>query len=166
MRHIFNSSPLAALAMSAAALNAQMALLDAQNQYSDAQALVATAVSTNVIDHGSDRDLGIGEALAVQVSIDVTQVGGGTFQVTLQTDSVVGFGSAVTVAQTGAIAAASIVAGFRIILNMPADKTMNRFSRLNYTLVTMTAVTVTSFLLPLRDVQAENVFAGGFTLLA
>lgn len=165
MKHNFRDPTLARMAAVAKKWDAQMGLLDAQNQYSDAQALVATAVSTNVIDHGSDRDLGIGEPLVVQVTIDVTSVGGGTLQVTLQSDTVVGFGTAVTVAQTGAIAAAAVIAGARILLAMPADKTMARFSRLNYTMVTMTNVTVTSLLIPLRSVQAENVFASGFAVL-
>ena len=47
--------------------------LDGQNLYSDAQALTATAASTNLIDHGSDRDLGIGEPLVAVIVVDVSQ---------------------------------------------------------------------------------------------
>lgn len=165
MRHNFHNPALARLAVLAAKHKVEMGILDAHNQYSDAQALVATAVSTNVIDHGSDRDLGIGEPLVVQVTVDVSAVTAGTLTVTLQTDSVVGFGGATTVAQSGAIAQATLVAGYRLVLGVPADKSMNRFSRLNYTIATITAVTVTSVLIPLKFVQAENVFPGAFTVL-
>jgi hypothetical protein len=41
-------------------------LLDNQLMFSDAQALIATAVSTNVIDMGVSRDLGAGEPFWVQ----------------------------------------------------------------------------------------------------
>lgn len=165
MKHNFRDPSLARMAVLAKKWDAQMGLLDAQNQYSDAQALVATAVSTNVIDHGSDRDLGIGEPLVVQMNVDVLAVTAGTLTVTLQTDTVVGFGSAVTVAQSGAIPTATLVAGYRLILGLPADKTMARFSRINYTIVTITTITVTTLLIPLRGVQAENTFASGFTVL-
>lgn len=37
--------------------------VDAQNQYSNAQAVTASAASTNLIDHGQARDLGTGEVL-------------------------------------------------------------------------------------------------------
>ena len=40
---------------------------DAQNLFSDAQALTVTADSTNVIDLGVDRNVGQGEPLAVVI---------------------------------------------------------------------------------------------------
>lgn len=137
-------------------------ILDQQNQYSDAQALTATAVSTNVIDHGSDRDLGIGEPLAVLISVDVALAGTSpTFQATLQTDSVVGFGSAVTVSSTQSFSALAI--GTRVVIPVPPDTSMNRYSRLNYTLGgTTPTITVTAEMIPYRFLQAENVFSTGF----
>jgi hypothetical protein len=141
-------------------------IMDAQNTYSDAQALTGTgAVSTNVIDHGSDRDIGIGEPLAVVVTVDVALAGGGgqTYTVTLQSDSSVGFGSAVAVATSPTFAAGTLVAGSRYVLGVGMDKLTNRYTRLNHVLAgTTPTITVTAELQPARMVQAENVFATGF----
>lgn len=46
-------------------------ILDAQNQFSDAQAITADAVGTNVIDLLADRGIGRGEPMAVMFNIDV-----------------------------------------------------------------------------------------------
>lgn len=140
-------------------------ILDAQLTYSDAQALAATAASTNVIDHGSARALGVGEPLAVVITTDVALAGTTpTLVIALQTDSVVGFGSLTTVATTQSYSAFAI--GTRIAMTLPADRTVKRFTRLNYTLGgTTPTVTLTASLVPLKDVQAENVFAGAFTVL-
>ena len=45
--------------------------LDAQNLFSDAQALTATAVGTNVIDLSQDRSIGNGEPMGVVFTVDV-----------------------------------------------------------------------------------------------
>src|SRR5690242_14806871 len=99
-------------------------IMDAQLLYSDAQALAATGVSTNVIDHSQDRDLGIGEPMVVVVSSDAALTGTNG-QVQLQSDSVVGFGSAVVVAQSAVYTPATLPLGTRIALALPPDKSMN-----------------------------------------
>lgn len=137
-------------------------IMDAQLLYSDAQALAATGVSTNVIDHSQDRDLGIGEPMAVVVSSDAALTGTNG-QVQLQSDSVVGFGSAVVVAQSAVYTPATLPLGTRIALALPPDKSMNRFSRLNYVLTAATW-TVTAGLIPAKALTAENVFQGAFTV--
>ena len=43
-------------------------ILDAQNQFSSAQALTATADSTNVIDLGVAREIGVGEPMCVLIN--------------------------------------------------------------------------------------------------
>jgi len=138
-------------------------ILDAQNTYSDAQALSGTgAVSTNVIDHGSDRDIGIGEPLAVVITVDVALAGTGpSYTCTLQTDSSVGFGSAVAVTVSSTFT--TLAQGSRVTLGVPMDKLTNRYTRLNHVLAgTTPTITVTAELQPARMVQAENVFATGF----
>lgn len=136
--------------------------LDQQNQYSDAQALTATAASTNAIDHGVDRNLGIGEPLTVVLTVDVALAGTTpTFQFALQTDSTSAFGSAVSVVTSQSYTA--LAAATRVALPVPPDTSMNRFSRLNYTLGgTTPTITVTSELIPSRMVQAETVYPGAF----
>jgi len=45
--------------------------IDAQGLFSDAQALTATAASTNIVDLGSDRNIGVGEEMVVAIFLDV-----------------------------------------------------------------------------------------------
>ena len=45
--------------------------LDAENQFSDAQAVTADAIGTNTIDLGVDRSIGTGEPMGVLFTVDV-----------------------------------------------------------------------------------------------
>jgi hypothetical protein len=91
--------------------------------------------------------------------VDVAAVGGGTLQVTVQSDDNSAFSSPGTVAQTAAIAAAALGLGARVLIPIPPDLGTERFTRLNYTLVTMTGITVTAELIPARFAPTgENVF--------
>jgi hypothetical protein len=138
--------------------------VDAQQKYSDAQALTVTAVSTNLIDHSSDRNIGIGKPLSVVVSVGVSAAGGGTLTIVLQTDDNSSFSSPATVATTAAIAAATLVAGYKLIIPIPADLLMERYSRLSYTLATMTGITLTSFLTLSDAIQNEVYYPAGTTV--
>lgn len=138
--------------------------IDAQQQYSQSQALVATAVSTNAIDHSKDRNIGIGNPMCVVISVGVSAAGGGTLTITLQADTTSAFGAPVTVATTTAIAAANLTAGTQIVLGIPADLTMDRWSRLNYTMATMTSITVTAELQPANAVQNVVYYPAGTTI--
>lgn len=140
--------------------------LDAQLLYSDAQALVATAVSTNIVDHGADRNLGIGEPLAIVVIVDVAldrTTGDETYAVTLQTDDNAAFSSATTV--TGPVSLLTYAAGTKFIIPVPPDTLMERFSRLNYTLGGITPTgTVTAFMIPLSMIQNDVHYADAITI--
>jgi hypothetical protein len=64
--------------------------VDSQLLFSDAQAVTAAAGSTNTIDFGAVRDIGVGEPLYVVVSCDVAMTDSGsdsTLAVALETDS-------------------------------------------------------------------------------
>lgn len=134
---------------------------DAQNTYSQAQALTVTAVSTNAIDHSSDRNMGVGEPLVVVVAVTVSAAGGGTLTVTIQADTTSAFGAPVTVATTAALAAATLVAGYKFIIPVPPDLLWARWSRLNYVMATMTGITVTAFLTLASAVQNEVYYPAG-----
>jgi hypothetical protein len=65
-------------------------ILDAQLQFSDAQAVTAAAGSTNTIDFSEARDLGVGEPLYVVCVCDVAMTDASsdsTLTVALETDS-------------------------------------------------------------------------------
>ena len=69
-------------------------ILDAQLQFSDAQAITAAAGSTNTIDLTGVRDIGTGEAMYVVVSVDVAFTDAGsdsTLTVALEGDSTTSF---------------------------------------------------------------------------
>jgi hypothetical protein len=69
-------------------------ILDAQNLFSDAQAVTAEAASTNSIDFGSARNIGAGEELYVGVIVDVALTDSGsdsTVTVALEGDSTTTF---------------------------------------------------------------------------
>lgn len=141
-------------------------LIDALLLFSDAQALTATAVSTNVIDLGADSNVGIGEPMAVVVSLDVAaddSDGDETYSVDLQADSTAAFSSAAVIA-TRAITRGD-VAGTKYVLSIPADTSGEQFLRLNFTLGgTTPTATVTAYVIPQSMVQNYVSYADGFTI--
>jgi hypothetical protein len=140
--------------------------IDAQNQYSDAQALSGTgAASTNLIDHGAaERRLGSGEPMGVGITVDVALAGTTpTFVATLQSDDAVGFPSPGTVAQSKSYSALAV--GARVIIPIPPGQATERFTRLNYTLGgTTPTITVTAFLAPLSFLGEWAAYADGFDI--
>lgn len=138
--------------------------VDAQQLFSDAQALTVTAVSTNILDHSQDRNLGVGTPLVVIISVDVSAAGGGTLTVAIQADDNAGFASPGTVATTAALAAATLVAGYIFAIPVPPDVLTERYMRLNYTLATMTGITLTSYLAMWLQLYAAPQYAAGVTV--
>lgn len=147
--------------------------IDAQNQFSDAQALAASAPSTNVIDLGADRNIGIGDPMCVFLSADVAFDAGSAdevYTIDVETDDNVGFASPEILARRVISALPQIpraagVAGFRLPIPIPPDLRCERFLRLNYTLAgTTPSVTVTAQLMPQSMIQADAVYPDGFTI--
>jgi Bbp16-like protein len=136
-------------------------ILDAQNLYSDAQALTATAVSTNIIDHGADGNLGIGEPMCVLITVDVAldnTTTNETYTATLETDDNAAFTSATAVSDARTLTAGS-AAGTKFVINVPPNTVMERFSRLTYTLGgTTPTATLTAALIPLSFLANGVVF--------
>lgn len=141
-----------------------MGYVDAQQLFSDAQALTATAVSTNIIDLSQDRNIGIGTPMAVVITVDVAMAGTSpTFAATLQADDNSGFSSPATVGTTPTQSA--LAAGAQLVLPIGADVLTERFLRLNYTMGgTTPTVTVTSYLAPVDQIQNAPQYAAGITI--
>lgn len=113
-------------------------LLDQQALFSTAQAITATAASTNVIDTGSNKDVGkYGDIpLLIQVVEGFNNLT--SLTVTVQTDDNSAFSSAADVLSM-TIPLASLVLGYKSpVITLPMK--MERYIRLNYT-VTGTAPT-------------------------
>ena len=121
--------------------------IDSLLEFSRAQALTASGASTNIIDLGSDRDIGPGRPLWVVVAAAGAArntTGAETYSIALQTDDNAAFSSPTTIA-TVAPAAASLTAGARLVIGMPFAN--ERYLRLNYTLGgTTPSVTLNAFL--------------------
>ncbi len=109
-------------------------IIDVQNEFSDAQAITASAVSTNVIALSEERRIGSGKVLYIIVSVQDAFTDAGsdsTVAVTLQADDNEGFSSPTTIATLGTFPALS-ANGDRLILLVPPDVLTEEFIRLNY----------------------------------
>lgn len=128
-------------------------ILDKLLQYSDKQAVTATAASTNTVDAGATknanigRDLGAGTPLFlfVNVTTTFTAAGAATLTVTLQDSA--DNSSWNDIMTSGAIPVANLTAGRKIQLGgLPVPT--RRYTRVNYTVATgpMTAGNISAHL--------------------
>lgn len=140
-------------------------ILDSLLKFSDAQALTATAVSTNVIDLSNDRLIGIGEPMALVVTVSVGAVFNDldeTYQFDLQTDDNEGFSSATSIGSV-VVPAAALTAGDKVVI--PLGHANQQYLRANYTLGgTTPSVTVDAFLQPLSMVDGAVTYPSGYSI--
>lgn len=141
-------------------------IFDAQNLFSDAQAITAAAASSNIIDLGVARNIGAGENLFVGVTVDTTFADTGsnsTLTVTLEGDSTDTFtpdGS-----QTLFTIPALAAAGSKYFARISPDFASNyRYLRLYYTPNNgdLSAGAVTAFICHGPDLQKH--YAKGYTI--
>lgn len=121
-------------------------IIDKRLEFSAAQALTATAASTNSIDVGVARQIGPGEPLWI-VIVSKAAPGGTspTIAISVETDDNTGFSSAATLATHPTLAAAAFGSGTRIVIPVPYSN--ERYLQLKYTLGgTSPTFTVDAFL--------------------
>lgn len=126
-------------------------------QLSSAQAVTASAASTNYIDLTGPGEQGL-DNLHVCITCNVSAASGGgaaTVQFQLQNDSSSGFGTKVTVNETDAIPQASLVAGMAPIYLPVPPGTTKEFLRLNYNVASgpLTAGSFTASIVHGADVE-------------
>lgn len=125
-------------------------IYDTQSLFSDAQAVTATAASTNVIDLGVPgtpmhaagaitQDVGRGREIPIRVQVVEAFNNLTTLTIAVQIDTVENFASPKTV-MTIAVPLASLAAGYVLPVQYLPLGTNEQFVRLNYT-VTGTAPT-------------------------
>jgi hypothetical protein len=148
-------------------------MTDALLTLSAAQAVTATAVSTNTIDLGTARDMGQGEDLYVAFGVDVAATAAGAATVTFQIIS--SASSALTsptvLSSTDAIAKTDLTLGRKPIvlcLNsavLLAQPIGQRYLGVQYTVATgpLTAGSFTAYVV-LEDVGVGKNYASGFTV--
>jgi len=137
-------------------------ILDAQQQFSADQNLTATGVSTNVIDLSVDRNIGKGEPMAVVLTF-AGDVGGTTptFQVQVQTDTVEGFSSPTTIAESQVVTSA--LDGQSIVV--PIGYENEQFLRLNLVLGgTSPDATFSAYLQPMSMIDGTDDYASGYSI--
>lgn len=120
-------------------------LLDNTLVFSEEQAITASAASTNIIDQVGNGDAY--GALWLVVKVDTTFATLTSLTIGIQTADASNFSSPTTLASTGAIAAASLVADeYVCYMRLPAD--CKRYIRLYYTVTgsNATAGKVNAFL--------------------
>lgn len=155
-------------------------ILDAQNLFSDAQAVTDSAVGTNVIDLGADRSVGNGEPMAVLFTVDVAadQTTGDedyTFDVEYASAAAQNAGRKLIgrrVFESGTPTAPAqdadlLVAGFQFAIPIPPTKLSEseRYLGIRYTTAgTSPSITVTAALVPMSFLDSINVYPDGYTI--
>jgi len=145
-----------------------MAILDNDLVVSDAQALTASAASTNIIDLSTTgRKIGAGEPIVFELYIDVAADGtttDETYTVGLQVDDDVSFGSATTL-ETVTLTYAQLTLNSKHSLLFRPTFAGERYARLYYTLGgTTPSVTLTAALQPLSTVVKNTVYPNAYVI--
>ena len=109
-------------------------ILDHELEFSNQQAVTASAPSQNVIDFGAARGVGVGAEMFLHVNVAeaFAASGAATVQIQLQQSSDEAFGSPEVVADLGTVTKAAGVAGYEAILPLPLNIS-KRYARLLYT---------------------------------
>lgn len=103
--------------------------------FSEAQAVTASAASTDTIDlgpiDGTRRDIGVGEALEYWVTTNATATAAGAATVNVQLQTSPDNSTWTTLTSSGDLALASLVAGRRIV-SQKVPQGVQRYLRVNY----------------------------------
>ena len=141
-----------------------MAIIDAQNLFSEDQTVTASAASTNLIDLNAAGDLGAGENLYIRCHVVSALVGAGAaMTIKVQTDDNASFSSA-TDGQTIGTFAAVAAAGTILTARIAPGTITERYVRLYYTVAggTMTDSGVTSAIV--HGISDTAVYADNITI--
>lgn len=138
-----------------------MSRIDAQNEMSDAQAVTATALSTNVIDlTQAIPQYSGGEDLFVTVKVNTAFAGGTSIQPKLWTDDTTTVTDGVNIVAAPAVLTAAATAGTSILrVNLKGVfPALQRYLGMQYVIVgTMSAGKVDAFLEVTPSVDAPNL---------
>lgn len=103
--------------------------------FSEAQAVTASAASTDTIDlgpiDGTRRDIGVGEPLEYWVTTNTTATAAGAATVNIQLQTSPDNSTWTTLTSSGDLALASLVAGRRIV-SQKVPQGVQRYLRVNY----------------------------------
>lgn len=112
-------------------------IIDRFNEFSDAQAVTASAASTNVVDLKAAGALEGNPYYAhIKVNTTATADGAATVTFAVQTDNDEAFGSPTTLWTSSAIGKATLVAGYEVIRLPINGLSLERYLRVYYTVAT------------------------------
>lgn len=145
--------------------------LDKQAEFSDSQAVTATAISTNVMDlntafnYNTGVDIGSGEDiyLVVQVDAAATAAGAATVQITLESSAAAGLTSSIVHFTSANYALTDMTAGKTLFVVKLPGGTYLRYLGVRYTVGTgpLTAGSFSAFLT--KDDQSWRAYARNYT---
>ena len=154
--------------------------LDKQCQFSDSQALTATAVGTNTYDLGTDRSIGTGEAMVVVFNVEVAAdqtTGDEDYTFTVEYSSTADQSAGYVtmgqrVYQSGTPAAPAqdadlLVAGYKLAIAIPPTVLgdSDQYIGVRYTLAgTTPTITVSAHLMPASMMDSTVDYADGFAI--
>ncbi|MEQ9887615.1 Bbp16 family capsid cement protein [Pectobacterium zantedeschiae] len=114
-------------------------ILDKLLMFSEAQAVTATAASTDVIDlgpiDGTRRDIGVGTPLEFFVNVNTTATAAGAATVNIQLQTSADNSTYVTLFDSSALALATLTAGKRVA-SVKVPQGVLRYLRVNYSVAT------------------------------
>lgn len=110
--------------------------IDKELELSSAQAVTASAASTNIIDLGAAGEEGFsGKHIVITVTEAATAAGAATVVFSLEKDDNSSFSSAVAVHASAAIGKAALVVGYELIIPIPFGLD-EQYMRMYYTVAT------------------------------
>lgn len=137
-------------------------ILDKQLEFSDSQAVTATAISTNVVDLGATntvKDIGGPEAVYLIIQTDVAMTGATSVAFSLESSSTANLATSPTAHfSTAALAPAALPAGITVAAVPLPSGAYQRYLGVRYTVVgTATTGSFSAFIT--RDAQAWRAYA-------
>ena len=140
-------------------------IVDSKLEFSDAQALTVTAVSTNVIPVSGN--IGPGEPMAVNVTVNVAAdytAGNETYQFVLQTATDAAFTAPVNLITTQAFIGSGLIKGSNFMV--PIGSNNLGFLRMNYVLAgTTPTITVDAYLQPQCMIDSKSDLPINYTIV-
>lgn len=110
-------------------------IIDRNQQFSNEQAVTATAASTDVYDsRQANPNTGMDGRSALVITVDESATAAGAATVTFALQDSADNSNFADVTSTAAIGKATLVAGYQIVIPMPTK--MRRYQRVNYTVAT------------------------------
>lgn len=117
--------------------------------------------TTKVLDNGNDRNIGVGEPLALFLKVLETKAGG-TYTFDLETSSVADFSS--DVVSLGTISVKADIANTAYVHYIPKDFRAARYMRLKETVAGGGEITYDAHVLPANMIDAWTSYPAGYTI--